>query len=193
MQSIVSRIFPLCLSLGFGLVLGAGCHNDGEEVSPRARSLDLSEGRAISVELPAGIEREQIHAVATHVESGLGADVAAAKVKVEKRDAEGAATMVVELWGTNLPDEATLSTSLKSKFDFLANSSISVAVLDAEAGPTPAQAHSDAEDPEVARQEIIDQLHEQGVEGEIAVEVSDGPDGRRIEVQVEDHQGDDAP
>lgn len=186
-----SPLAPLALSLA--LALGAGCQNVGDDdVAPEDRAMEITEGRAISIEIPSGVERDQIHAVAKHVEHQLGGDVAGASVKVKKTEAEGPATMVVELWGSNLPDAQAVSTGLKSEFGFLADAAISVEDLDAEQGPTPAAIdHEDlSDDPEQAKQEIIDQLREQGVEGEIDVVIDDGPDGRRVEVKVEDDHED---
>ena len=186
-----SPLAPLALSLA--LALGAGCQNAGDDdVGPEDRTVEISEGRAISIEIPEGVERDQIHAVAKHVEHQLGGDVMGAKVKVEKTEADGPATMVVELWGNNLPDAQEVSSGLKSEFGFLADASIAVEELDPEQGPTPAAIDHEAlsDDPEQAKQEIIDQLREQGVEGEINVVIEDGPDGRRVEVDVEDDHED---
>jgi hypothetical protein len=188
MYSSFSRLAPLGLSLA--LALGAGCHNEGDEVSPEGRSVEMTEGRAISIELPSDVEREQIHAVAKHVEHSLGGEVAGAKVKVMKDDEDGSANMVIELWGSDLPDQDEVTAGLRQQFAFLADASIAVEELDPEEGPQPEAIDHESldEDPEVAKQEIIDQLREQGVEGDVDVEVSDGPDGRRVEVKVEEHK-----
>jgi hypothetical protein len=184
MKPILPHLAPLCISFALALV---ACHAENDDVSPESRSAEITEGRAVSIELSDGIEHEQVQAIAGHVENGFGADVAAAKVKV-MQDHEGGATMVVELWGSGLPEESALEAGLAQEFPALANAAITVEALDAADGPAQVEAHSDAEDPEVAKQEIIDELRAQGVEGDIEVDVEDGPDGRRVEVQVEDRK-----
>lgn len=182
----LSFLLGLSASLSVGL---AACHGENEYVSPEPRDVEITEGRAVSIELPDGVADEQIHAIASHVENGFGGDVAAAKVEVMAAD-DGAATMVVELWGSGLPEDAALKSGLVAKFPELVGAVISIETLDESQGPAQTEVHSDAEDPEVARQEIEDQLRAQGVEGDIHVDVEDGPEGRRVEVQVEDRKPD---
>lgn len=188
MNTVFIRLAPLGLSLA--LAFGGGCQHENDDVSPESRHVEMTEGRSISLALPSDLEREQVHAIAEHIEHQLGGDVAAAKVKVMKDDDAGETSLVVELWGSDLPDQATATTGLRQQFAFLADASIAVEELALEDGPVPDSIDHESldEDPEVAKQEIIDQLRAQGVQGDIDVQVSDGPDGRQVEVQVEERK-----
>jgi len=113
------------------------------------------------------------------------ADVAQAKAMVHKDGESEGAEVVVELWGQDLPSEDELVQALQSEHPYLAATSISVSPLDTAAeAPPAADKH---EDPEVLRQRIIDDLRAKGVQGEIDVQITDSPDGRReVEVKVKD-------
>ncbi|MCB9756369.1 MAG: hypothetical protein H6713_41145 [Myxococcales bacterium] len=134
----------------------------------------------ITIDTTDELSEAQLHAIAQYVEQNAAGDVAGAKVKVRK-DGDSTALEVV-LMGQNLGDGAGIEGQLKAQFPELASASISVGEAPADDEP---MVHSDAEDPAVAEQEILEQLQEQGVEGEINVEVNDDEEGhRQVEVKV---------
>ena len=171
------------------LVLPLACagHADDPEgpAAPVARTGDAPVS-AIRVELTvpaAHANPEDIAAVVEHLEGQ--ADVAQAKAMVHKvSDTEGA-EVVMELWGQDLPSEEELVEALQTEFPYLVGTDITVSDLDPEAQPLP-QDDKD-EDPEALRERIIADLRAKGVEGEIDVQITDHPDGRReVEVRVAD-------
>ena len=154
-------------------------------IAPVARTGDAPVS-AIRVELTvpaAHANPEDIAAVVEHLEGQ--ADVAQAKAMVHKvSDTEGA-EVVMELWGQDLPSEEELVEALQTEFPYLVGTDITVSDLDPEAQPLP-QDDKD-EDPEALRERIIADLRAKGVEGEIDVQITDHPDGRReVEVRVAD-------
>lgn len=164
------------------------CQPAADESTPAERSgqLGAAEAMNITIDIPgdAELDQSQLHSIAQYVEQNADGEVGGAKVKVKKHDEDGTTQMVITLMGQNLGNGDGLAADLKSNFPALANASIAVAEADPEANQP--MAHSDAEDPEVAAQEIKDQLEAQGVDGDINVEVSDDEDGnRRVEVKVE--------
>ena len=177
----VIRALPLAVALSLAMI-GSGCQpaSDGAEPADRSGQLGASEAMQITIDTEAELTQEQLHAIAQYIEHNAAGEVGGAKVKVHK---DGDATeMEVVLMGSNLGDGAGISDQLKAQFPELASASIAVGEAEVEAEP---MVHSDAEDPEVARQEIIEQLQEQGVEGDIDVEVHDDEDGKRqVEVKV---------
>ncbi len=179
----VIRALPFAVALSLAMVATApGCQpaSDGAEPADRSGQLGASEAMQITIDTEAELSQEQLHAIAQYIEQNAAGDVGGAKVKVHK---DGDATeLEVVLMGSNLGDGAGLSDQLKAQFPELASASIAVGEAAPEAEP---MVHSDAEDPEVARQEIIEQLQEQGVEGDIDVQVHDDEDGKRqVEVKV---------
>lgn len=171
------------------LVLPLACagHADDPEgpATPVARTGDAPVS-AIRVELTVPADHanpEDIAAVVEHLEGQ--ADVAQAKAMVHRvSDSEGA-EVVMELWGQDLPSEEELVDALQTEFPYLVGTEITVSDLDTEVQPLP-QDDKD-EDPEALRQRIIADLRTKGVEGEIDVQITDHPDGRReVEVRVAD-------
>lgn len=153
---------------------------DGAAPADRSGELGASEAMQITIDTTDELSEAQLHAIAQYVEQNAAGDVAGAKVKVRK-DGDSTALEVV-LMGQNLGDGAGIEGQLKAQFPELASASISVGEAPADDEP---MVHSDAEDPAVAEQEILEQLQEQGVEGEINVEVNDDEEGhRQVEVQV---------
>lgn len=140
------------------------------------------QGTEVQIDIPSGTDQDAMHEIAKYVESQ--ANVAMAKVKIEKHGDDDPSTMVVELWGQDLHG-VDFEGPLRSRFPALAQSRIDTVDLGGDMpGPGDQQYHSDAEDPEIARQEIIDQMRADGIEGDIQVDVKDGPDGRQVEVKV---------
>ena len=85
-----------------------------------------------------------------------------------------------------MPAADSLAADLKAAFPALAGASIATAPADGGAGAElPIVEVSKELSTEEARQEILDQLKAEGVDGAVDVQVQDGADGRRIEVKVE--------
>ncbi len=173
------------------LLLPLACASHADDASdpaaPAARSAEAPM-QAIRVELTVPAEHanaDDIAAVVQHLEGQ--ADVAQAKAMVHEVSEGEGAEVVMELWGHDLPDESELVQALESEFPYLAGTEISVSDLDATAEVPPQP--DENEDPEALRQRIIDDLRAKGVEGDIDVQITDHPDGRReVEVKVEDGQ-----
>lgn len=173
------------------LLLPLGCATQADEpddpAAPQARTADAPV-QAIRVELTmpaAHASAEEIAALVQHLEGQ--ADVAQAKAMVHKDSEDESAGVVVELWGHDLPSEEELVQALEAEYPYLAGTAITVSALDTAAETPPAE--SGHEDPEALRQRVIGELRAKGVEGEIDVQVTDHPDGRReVEVSVQDDQ-----
>jgi hypothetical protein len=161
----------------------SACQVGGDEVTPTDRSArdEMKQGQRVEVTLASDVDSADLRAVAEHTE-GLG-NVAACKVNVKKLS-DGPTTLVMELWGEDLPSEQELASDLKSTFDFLSDAEITVAALDADDAPSHG-AEEYAGDAEEVRQQIIEKLRAEGEDGDIDVQVSDGEDGRQVEVRVE--------
>lgn len=158
-----------------------------EPAAPQARTADAPV-QAIRVELTmpeAHANPEEIAALVQHLEGQ--ADVAQAKAMVHKEGEGEGAAVVVELWGHDLPSEEELVEALEAEYPYLAGTAITVAALDTAAATPPAEGGH--EEPEALRQRIIDDLRAKGVVGEIDVQITDHPDGRReVEVSVQDDE-----
>lgn len=145
------------------------------------------QGTEVQVDIPGDVSPDGMKEIAKFIES-QGA-VAVAKVRVEKQGPDAPATMIMELWGDDLHG-VDFEAPLRERFPALADARIARVDLGGE-GPGAAEYGSDAADPEVAKQEIIDQMRADGVEGDIQVDVKDGPNGREVEVKVKKTEGDD--
>ncbi|MEZ4426505.1 MAG: hypothetical protein R3A51_02300 [Nannocystaceae bacterium] len=163
------------------------CQPGINESSPANRDgqIENAEALEVAIELGAELDKEQLEAVAKHIEQNAAGQVMGARVRVEKTDGAGD-TLNVTLVGQNLGDGSGIADSVKAAFPALADANITVG---AGQPPELPMAHSDADDPVVAEQEIVEQLQAQGVEGDIQVDVSDEGDGkRRVEVKVTQEQ-----
>ena len=172
------------------------CHTAADDVAPTDRDAKVEQAaisaKRVTIATDAdSVDRERIGLLTETVE-GLG-DVHQARVQVKKTD-EGDAHIVMELVGADLPTKTEIEEEIAS-FDFLASASVEVEDMDPTLSPSPHHEEGDEEkDPEVVKQEIIDRMRAEGVEGDIKVDVADGPDGeRRVEVKVERKEGHDAP
>lgn len=171
------------------LVLPLACAGQADEpdepATPVARTASAPV-QAIRVELTvpaAHANAEDIRAIVELLEGQ--ADVAQAKAMVHRVPEGEGAEVVMELWGQDLPSEEELAQALHAELPYLAGADITVSELDAAAEAPPAA--DEDEDPEVLRQRIIDDLRAKGVQGDIDVQITDHPDGRReVEVKVAD-------
>lgn len=174
------------LPLMFVPVGCAGSADDDVE-SPQMSQRDAQDPvEAMRVEMSVPAEHataEEMTALVEHLEGH--ADVAQAKAAVHKSSETGAAEVSVELWGHDMPTDQELIAAVQEEFPYIAQIAVSPIDVEAEAMPQ----DMEAEDPDVLRQQIIDDLRAKGVEGEIEVNITDHPDGRReVDVQVLDDE-----
>ena len=177
----------LCLALALPAL--SACQPQGDDVDPgQPRAEQVLHGQTVSIDLgDAEVTPDQLRDIARATED-LG-EVAQAKVKVKKL---GSGTiMELELWGGELPGAQELESELRDSFPILAEAEITVASLGTmEAGTGPdGELGEDLKDASVeeVKAAVEQRLRDEGVTGEIKVEVIDGPDGRRVEVGVDKH------
>lgn len=177
------------------LLIPLGCATQHDEPEPEPSAERDGEvpldGRRIEVTLPAEHSSlEQVHAIVEHLEGQ--AEVAGAKAAVHA-SADGEPTaLTVDLWGQGMPSDEVFEVDLRAEFPFLAEGSVVVGPADGDAEALPGAGAHEEDDPEVLREQIIADLRAQGVEGEIDVTITDGPDGHR-EVQVQVHDDEPPP
>ena len=189
---------PLALTLRSALcaslLVAAGCQSDASDVSPddaRQGELAALEGAMVEIVPSAALEGDQFEAVARWLEAQTKAHMV--KVQVRK-DAGGPDRLEVEIWGdTALPE--SLDVDLRAAFPALADAEITQARLQ---GPPPegeghgvkVEGPAPDEDPEAAKARIIEEMRARGVEGDIVVDIVDGPEGERhVEVNVKQEGG----
>lgn len=164
--------------------LAAPACQESEE-GPAAREAALSSMSGLKVVITgADLPHEKVAAISKFVEA-RAVDTGAALVRMKKHD-PGPAELEISLFAAQLPAGDALAGELEAAFPELAGATITTAPAEAgAAGPLPLVEVDHALSPEAAKQEIVEQLQAEGVEGDIDVQVQDGEDGRRIEVKVE--------
>lgn len=177
------KIFaPIALLLTSFLGLAA-CQG---EPNVEARAGELADLPGIKVTIAgADLGHDKVQAIAKHLEA-KAVDTGAAMVRMQKDD-QGQASLEIELYAKSLPAGDALTADLKAAFPELAGAAISTAPAAGGAAlpDMPIVEVSDELSPEAARQEILDQLKAEGVDGAVDVQIQDGADGRRIEIKVE--------
>ena len=172
--------------LGLCLLVPAACQMPDEETdSPRSASDTELEGLRYAITSSGAMSKDQVHALVAFVEA-QAEGVSQAKVAVHA-DKEGeTGTIMVELWGAELPGDE-LGEALAQEFAFLADAEVEITELGTGPGVMVGPAIDPDDDPETIRQKVIDDLRAQGVEGEIEVTVTPaGEDGYAVEVDVHD-------
>ena len=181
-QRMVRTLFPATLLCA---VMATGCQQGGD--GPQARAAELAQASGIKITIQgAELGPEQVHELTKSIE-GKASDVGAAMVRLkkDKDDPNAPASVEIELWGSGLPASAGIADQLKADFPALASAQISVSDLEPGSGPQPIAVEADEDaSPEEAKQQIIEQLEAEGVDGQIDVNVEDVEGGRRIEVKV---------
>jgi hypothetical protein len=171
---------PLLCSL-----LAIACQTGGDDIQARALELESSPGLRVTISA-ATLDEATIHALADHLKSGPE-DHGAAMVRVKHEDGAGS-SVEIELFGGDLP-QGDIPAQIKAQFPALATATITSASIPAGEGPGPGLPIIDVDhdlSPAEAEQQIRDQLAADGVDGDVKVNIVDGPDGqRRIEVGVE--------
>jgi hypothetical protein len=183
-RSLLTAALPLLLAP----LLPAGCQVDGDDVDPdaptAARAAEPT-GQVVELTL-ASPDRATIEAIAQHLED-LG-DVDKAKVQVRAHD-DGTAQLRVELWGRDLPEGDALAAALRDGFDELADAVIVVTPASADGPADPTETVDDPRaDPAEVERAIVQRLRDEGERGDIAVQVTDHPEGgREVDVRVGRH------
>jgi hypothetical protein len=151
---------------------------------PEARNAELTASPGLRIEISgADLSHETVHAIAQHLE-GNAKDNGAAMVRIKKEN-DAAPTIEIELWGGTIPATGDVAGALKAQFPALAAATITASTIAAgEAPSVPIVAVDDDLSPAEAEQQIRDQLAADGVEGDVKVNIEDGPEGRRVEVNV---------
>lgn len=154
----------------------------------------MSMGLSMELETPS-IDEQEIHEVSEFIR--LHGDVNSIDISLERsRTDEGESSrLVLNVWGEHL-DADELAVDLQAEYPFLAQAEIATEPLEAAIDTNwgglalrrivPGELSSDKER---AKQQILTRLESEGVQGDVSVQVSDGPDGRsiRVEVRHEEH------
>jgi hypothetical protein len=171
----------------FALVLAlttTGCDADSGEPGTELRSdtADLR-GAAYTVALDTHPAPDVLEGIGREIEA-MAQGVERAEIKVV-RHGDGA-VVEVRLVGTSLPG-ADFGEALRAKIPELADAAFGRSDFEpgAQVGPVTVEVDH-GEDPAAVEEKIRAQLAADGVEGDVDVTVSDGPDGQReVEVRVE--------
>lgn len=169
-------LMPLLCSL-----LAIACQSGDD---PEARAAELTASPGLRVEISgAELSHDTVRAIAQHLEGGAKDD-GAAMVRIKKEDG-ATPTVAIELWGGTVPASGDVPGALKAKFPELAAATITTSTIAAGAPPSLPVVAVDADlSPAEAEQQIRDQLAADGVDGDVNVKVEDGPEGRRVQVDV---------
>jgi len=181
----------LSSSIIFGVSLAA-CQPAQEDSvnADRSAPLEATEALSVAIEIAGDVSKEDLLAIAQHAEQNCPGTCSGAQVRVHKLDGDEQGTeLQITLAGTNLGDGAGIADDLREAFPVLADADIVVSAADPGSQGMP-MVHSDAEDVEAAKAEIIEQLKAQGIPEEaIHVEVSEDDEGhRKIEVKVDQEE-----
>ncbi len=169
-------LLPLLCSL-----FAMACQPD-DGVDPRTAELTDAPGLCVKISDAGELSPATVHAIAQHLEGGAR-DHGAAAVRLTRTD-DAAPVLEIELWGGTLPG-GDVPAQLKAAFPALAGATISTATIAPGDAPALPIVHVDRElSPADAERQIRDQLAAAGVDGEVQVKIEDGPDGRRVEVDV---------
>lgn len=169
------------LALLLGSLFGAACQNDPDV---QARAAELAEMPGIKVTIAgADLDPAKVHTLAKHLE-GKAVETGAAMVRMTKDD-QGGSSLEIELYAKSLPASDTVVADLKANFPELASATISTAPATGGGAELPVIEVSKDLTPEEAKQEILEQLQADGVDGHVDVQIQDGAEGRRIEVKID--------
>ena len=174
-------LLPLLCSF-LGALLMPACQNN-EDAAARSAELTASPGLRVTITDAGELPPETVHAIAKQSE-GNGETHGAAMVRMKKED-NASPVLEIELWGGAMPDAGTVSDKLKAAFPALAGATIVTSTIaPGQPPPMPIVAVDDDLEPADAEQQIREQLAADGVDGKVDVKVEDGPEGRRVEINV---------
>lgn len=178
----------LTLIAGLALLVAPACTESQEpDESPREQSAAM-QTVVLDVTLPEDTEPSQVEAIAMSAEKLAGSEVVGAKVKARQQK-DGPMILTIEVWGPNLESPDTMIEGLRAQHPVLVDTPIAVVEKETDEQPE-AEVFArkvEGETPEETKARIIQELRDQGVEGEIHVDVTEGADGhRKVEVRVED-------
>jgi hypothetical protein len=175
-----TTIASLALLLG-ALVGPAGCQND---LDVQARAAELADLPGITVKIAgADLDHAEVQAIAKHLEA-KAVETGAAMVRMKKDD-QGGSSLEIELYAKSLPPAEAMTADLETAFPKLAGATITAAPATGNVDDLPVIEVSKELSPEETKQEILEQLQADGVDGVVDVQIQDGAEGRRIEVKIE--------
>ncbi len=167
------------------LVLPACTDSSESSESPRASEAPV-QTLTLDIALPAGTDHAKIEAIAHSVEDLAGTTSGGVRLEVEKHD-DSETVLSVTLWGSELDSPDAIVGKLRAEHPELADVTIGVDVQDGAPADEPLVEEPQVDEtPEQTKARVIQQMRDQGVKGEITVDVIDDEVGRRIEVHVED-------
>lgn len=179
----------------FALLLATACANDSEDTTaPReAAHAGPLVGRTIEFALDVdALDDGTMHSIAQHIEQQTGAE--SVSIEVKKSPDDGT-TVVMQVWGRAAIADDAITADLRAKFPALKNAMISINALE---GDGPNGGHVGGlgdievdkdEDPEVVKQQVLEQLRAKGVKGDVEVHIDDHDDGKReVRVEVKDEK-----
>ncbi|MDC0720518.1 hypothetical protein [Nannocystis bainbridge] len=169
------------LALVLASLAAMACQPDPEV---QARAAELAEMPGITVKIAdADLDHATAQAIAKHLE-GKAVETGATTVRLQRDDQAGS-SLEIELFATSLPPGAALTADLEANFPALANATITTAPAIGGPADLPVIEVSHELSPEAAKQEILEQLQADGVDGHVDVQIQDSAEGRRIEVKID--------
>lgn len=178
----------LTLIAGLALLVAPACTESQEpDESPREQTAAM-QTVVLDVTLPENTDATEVEAIAKSAEKLAGSEVVGAKVKA-RQEKEGPMILTIEVWGPSLEDPDAMIEGLRAEHPILIDTPIAVAEEQTE-GHAETEVFAkkvEGETPEQTKARIVQELRDQGVEGEIHVDVTEDADGhRKVEVRVED-------
>lgn len=150
---------------------------------------DVSMGLTMQLDTPS-LDEEEIQEVSKFIR--LHGDVDSIDIRLERHlDDDGEMNrLLLNVWGEHL-DAPELAADLQAEYPFLTEAEITAEPLEAAIDTNwgglalrrivPGELSSDKQR---AREQILPRLQADGIEGDVHVEVFDGPEGRSIRVEV---------
>jgi hypothetical protein len=175
----------LTLLAGLTLLSSPACVED-ERPDETLREAELSVQTIIlDLTLPADVEHEAIETIAHSAEALAGSELVGARISAKQID-DGHMTVSLVLWGLELEAADAIVAQLRAAHPELVDTPITIAQHEGAPADEPLAGDHDDETPDQTEARVTKELRDQGVEGEITVDVADDANGRRrVEVHVE--------
>jgi hypothetical protein len=176
----------LALTLLAGLtLLGSPACTDAAHPDETLRDAEIPVQTIIlDLTLPADADHQAIQAIAHSAETLAGSELTGARIKAEQID-DGHLTVSLVLWGPELEAADAIVAQLRAAHPELVNTPITFEQHEGAPADEPLAGDHD-ETPDQTRARVTQELRDQGIEGEISVDVVDEGEGKRsVEVHVE--------
>ena len=177
----------LCLSL-LAVVLVPACDGDEATNDASSRSAGGEPSTVIlDIQMPADATQDDVMAIAKSAELHAGSDVSGAKIEAKHGD-DKAMHLSVTVWGGGLESPDAIVAKLRAAHPSLAKAAITTSTHAGAPADEPVISPDADETPDEVKARITQELRDQGIKGEIQIDVVDEPDGhgRRVEVHVEE-------